>query len=166
MRFTEIQEIAKRRGLSTGSLKNKTDLVRAIQRAEGNFDCFGTAVDGICSQLHCLWRGDCLPPRVSETPEPIQPKVDTVKLEEPRAVAKPKPPARSKPVKAAPKPEKVPEIAKSAEPPVAAVTTPEKVATGAAKSVAAEKSQKATSPAKKTSKSTNGTKTSTPPKAS
>ncbi|MDA8433331.1 MAG: 2Fe-2S iron-sulfur cluster-binding protein, partial [Nitrospiraceae bacterium] len=35
-------------------------LVRAIQRAEGNFDCFGSARSGHCSQDDCLWRQDCL----------------------------------------------------------------------------------------------------------
>ena len=35
------------------------DFTRAIQRAEGNFDCFGTAADGVCDQDRCLWREDC-----------------------------------------------------------------------------------------------------------
>ena len=35
------------------------DFTHAIQRAEGNFDCFGTAVDGVCDQDLCMWREDC-----------------------------------------------------------------------------------------------------------
>lgn len=39
--------------------QRKADLIRQIQKAEGNFDCFGTAVDD-CDQLQCLFRDDCL----------------------------------------------------------------------------------------------------------
>jgi len=35
------------------------DAVRAIQRAEGNFDCFGTAIV-YCDQADCCWRFACL----------------------------------------------------------------------------------------------------------
>lgn len=35
------------------------DFARMIQRTEGNFDCFGTAVDGMCDQEGCLWRRTC-----------------------------------------------------------------------------------------------------------
>ncbi|MDP3028650.1 MAG: hypothetical protein Q8O04_04020 [Deltaproteobacteria bacterium] len=35
------------------------DAVRAIQRAEGNFDCFGTAIV-YCDQDSCCWRFACL----------------------------------------------------------------------------------------------------------
>jgi len=38
----------------------KENIIRAIQRAEGNFECFGTAVSGNCDQMNCLWREDCL----------------------------------------------------------------------------------------------------------
>lgn len=58
MHINEIRAIAKRWQLPTGS-RSKTELVRAIQREEGNFDCFATAYDGICDQIHCLWRSDC-----------------------------------------------------------------------------------------------------------
>jgi len=59
MNIQKIRAIAKERGIKAGSLK-KTDLIRAIQRAEGNFDCFGTAESGACNQIDCLWREDCL----------------------------------------------------------------------------------------------------------
>ncbi|MEW6327507.1 MAG: hypothetical protein AB1487_07940 [Thermodesulfobacteriota bacterium] len=35
------------------------DAIRAIQRAEGNFDCFGTAIV-YCDQADCCWRFACL----------------------------------------------------------------------------------------------------------
>lgn len=38
----------------------KAELIRAIQRTDGNFDCFGRAKSGQCSQINCLWREDCL----------------------------------------------------------------------------------------------------------
>lgn len=35
------------------------ELIRSIQRAEGNFDCFRTA-NGYCDQWECSWRSLCL----------------------------------------------------------------------------------------------------------
>lgn len=35
------------------------DAIRAIQRAEGNFDCFATAIV-YCDQADCCWRFACL----------------------------------------------------------------------------------------------------------
>ena len=40
-----------------------TNLIRSIQRAEGNPDCFGRAQDH-CDRLDCAWRQYCL-----ETPQ-------------------------------------------------------------------------------------------------
>jgi len=37
----------------------KIDIIRRLQRDEGNFDCFATAYDGVCDQANCLWRKDC-----------------------------------------------------------------------------------------------------------
>ncbi|MDJ0655895.1 MAG: hypothetical protein QNJ40_17145 [Xanthomonadales bacterium] len=54
----EIRKIAKGLGVKSGRLK-KAELIRAIQRAEGNFDCFGTAHLGVCDQDSCVWRKDC-----------------------------------------------------------------------------------------------------------
>jgi len=36
-----------------------TNLIRSIQRAEGNPDCFGRA-GGHCDQLGCAWRPHCI----------------------------------------------------------------------------------------------------------
>ncbi len=58
MHMQEIRSIAKEIGVKTAKL-NKIDLVRSIQVAEGNFNCFATAADGICDQQDCIWRDDC-----------------------------------------------------------------------------------------------------------
>jgi hypothetical protein len=38
----------------------KAEIIRAIQSAEGNYACYGSAADGICDQGGCAWRDDCL----------------------------------------------------------------------------------------------------------
>lgn len=58
MQMQEIRTIAKNFGIKT-SRQNKVELVRSIQMAEGNFNCFATAVNGICDQAGCSWRNDC-----------------------------------------------------------------------------------------------------------
>ena len=60
MKMQEVRNIAKERGLKAGSKMSKTDIIRSIQRAEGNTDCFGTEHVNICGQINCLWREDCL----------------------------------------------------------------------------------------------------------
>ena len=59
MKIQAIREIAKKKGVTAGKME-KTDLVRAIQRAEGNRDCFATQYVRECNQNSCLWRNDCL----------------------------------------------------------------------------------------------------------
>lgn len=59
MRLEEIKEIAKRHDIKVVKMK-KAELVRAIQSAEGNDACFGTARVSGCGQDQCLWRSDCL----------------------------------------------------------------------------------------------------------
>ena len=58
MRMMEVKSRAKALGITPGRM-NKTDLIRTIQREEGNFPCFKTAGD-YCDQLNCCWREDCL----------------------------------------------------------------------------------------------------------
>jgi len=58
MNVQEIRVIAKERGIKPGK-RPKLELVKAIQKKEGNFECFATAVDGVCDQVSCLWRKDC-----------------------------------------------------------------------------------------------------------
>jgi hypothetical protein len=58
MKVQEIREIAGKMSIRAGKM-NKTDLIRTIQRAEGNADCF--ALKGHeCDQINCLWREDCM----------------------------------------------------------------------------------------------------------
>ncbi len=58
MTLKELRAMAKELNIHAGNLR-KADLIKSIQRAEGNFDCFGTA-DDYCDQLNCLFRNDCL----------------------------------------------------------------------------------------------------------
>jgi hypothetical protein len=58
MKIKEIREIAAQRGLKAGTMK-KTDLIRSIQRAEGNNDCFASERAAECMEERCLWRADC-----------------------------------------------------------------------------------------------------------
>lgn len=58
MNMQEIRVIAREREVTPGR-STKVELVRRIQRSEGNFDCFATAVDRICDQTECLWQHDC-----------------------------------------------------------------------------------------------------------
>lgn len=54
----EIRAVAKGLGIKPGNL-SKMELVRTIQKTEGNFDCFATATAGKCDQMGCQWRDDC-----------------------------------------------------------------------------------------------------------
>ena len=59
MRFNEIRRKAK--GMQINSHRmNKQDLIRAIQRAERNIDCYATPRVEVCNEEACLWRADCL----------------------------------------------------------------------------------------------------------
>jgi hypothetical protein len=58
MQMQEIRSKAKEIGLKVAK-QNKVELVRSIQVAEGNFNCFATATDGVCDQMGCMWREDC-----------------------------------------------------------------------------------------------------------
>ncbi len=54
----QLRAIARDKGVHPGRL-GKVALVRAIQRQEGNFDCFATARTQCCDQGECLWQPDC-----------------------------------------------------------------------------------------------------------
>jgi hypothetical protein len=60
MNMQQIRAIAVEKGV-TRSHRSKRDLVRAIQRQEGSFDCFATDPAGLCDRTDCLWREDCPP---------------------------------------------------------------------------------------------------------
>ncbi len=59
MKLTDIQKKARKMGINNTWKYKKRDLIKEIQRKEGNFDCFGTATV-YCDQFTCLWRSDCL----------------------------------------------------------------------------------------------------------
>jgi hypothetical protein len=59
MNMQEIRAIAKSNKIDFSGM-DKVDIIHSLQRKEGNFDCFGTTCDGVCDQLACLWREDCL----------------------------------------------------------------------------------------------------------
>ncbi len=58
MHIKKIKDIAKKMDIIPGNM-SKTELIRAIQKTEGNFDCFATIHVHDCNQTHCLWRADC-----------------------------------------------------------------------------------------------------------
>ena len=59
VQMQEIRAMAK--ALTIPSFgKPKGELIRAIQRAEGNFSCYATATAGYCDQTGCRWHSDCL----------------------------------------------------------------------------------------------------------
>ena len=59
MRLIEIERKARTLGIKDTWKFSKKDLVRTIQRNEGNFDCFGST-SGYCDQSACCWREECL----------------------------------------------------------------------------------------------------------
>jgi len=59
VKMQAIREIAKQKGVAPAKL-NKAMLINAIQKAEGNFDCFATPYVKECNQLRCIWRQDCI----------------------------------------------------------------------------------------------------------
>jgi hypothetical protein len=65
MKMQEVKEKARALGIKKTFGLSKAELVRRIQRAEGNFDCFGTAEDH-CDQFQCCFREDCFRPSVSK----------------------------------------------------------------------------------------------------
>jgi hypothetical protein len=58
--LTQIKDKAKYLGINPGTMK-KDELIRAIQRAEGNNPCFGTA-QGFCQYTNCCFMSDCVKP--------------------------------------------------------------------------------------------------------
>ncbi|MBI5642364.1 MAG: SAP domain-containing protein [Deltaproteobacteria bacterium] len=58
MLMEEVRAKAKGLGIKTSRVK-KMEIIKAIQKAEGNFPCFATA-DDYCDQVLCCFRQDCL----------------------------------------------------------------------------------------------------------
>ncbi len=59
MNFNAIRKMAKGMDINTYRLK-KPDIIRAIQKAENNIECFGTQRVDDCNEVTCLWRHDCI----------------------------------------------------------------------------------------------------------
>ncbi|MFA7405643.1 MAG: SAP domain-containing protein [Pelobacteraceae bacterium] len=58
MKLEEIKSIAKQHSIKIGKMK-KSELVRAIQSAEGNEPCFEAGKSANCGQAGCSWREIC-----------------------------------------------------------------------------------------------------------
>jgi len=58
MDMRQLRVKAKNAGVNPGKMK-KTDLIRAIQNAEGFTTCYGHS-NGYCPQEACCFRDDCL----------------------------------------------------------------------------------------------------------
>ena len=55
MKMTEVRKRAKAEGVKANG--SKADVIRRIQQAEGNEQCFGSRKS--CSQIECCWHDDC-----------------------------------------------------------------------------------------------------------
>ncbi len=96
MHIQTIRSIAKGYGINA-SKGTKAELIRRIQKAEGNFDCFGSATDGYCDQTGCNWRSDCLPAPKKSSPKQAAPaKPKAAAAAKPKAAPKPKATAKAK----------------------------------------------------------------------
>ena len=58
MTMAQIKQKATSLSINPGTMK-KTELIRAIQAAEGNQQCYGTT-NGTCQWTNCCFRSDCL----------------------------------------------------------------------------------------------------------
>lgn len=58
MKVQEIREIAQRMEIPRSKLK-KGEMIRLIQRTEGNLACFDSGQSTQCGQRGCLWAEDC-----------------------------------------------------------------------------------------------------------
>lgn len=59
MNKRELLKIAKSHHIFDAGL-SMTELIRRIQLAEGNFDCFGRASARTCDQSNCAWLDSCI----------------------------------------------------------------------------------------------------------
>ena len=57
MKMTEVKQKAKTLGVAPGK-KKKTELIHAVQQAEGTTPCFGTS-HGQCQYTDCCFMFDC-----------------------------------------------------------------------------------------------------------
>ncbi|MFA5204483.1 MAG: SAP domain-containing protein [Lentisphaeria bacterium] len=57
---SDIRKKASDLGVTFDKDATQTELIQAIQTAEGNCPCFATSMISSCGQESCCWRGDCL----------------------------------------------------------------------------------------------------------
>jgi hypothetical protein len=60
MNITEVRERSRMMGITGTAKLRKGEIIRTIQKAEGNQDCFGAPWRFDCRQSDCCWRQDCL----------------------------------------------------------------------------------------------------------
>jgi len=58
MKLADIRSRAKRMSISSFG-KSKETLIREIQRAENNRDCYNRGESTTCGQVGCTWHDDC-----------------------------------------------------------------------------------------------------------
>jgi hypothetical protein len=59
MDMLKIIDRARKKDIEPATM-NKTELIRAIQIAEGHSECFATKHITGCEEIDCSWRGDCI----------------------------------------------------------------------------------------------------------
>lgn len=59
MRLSDIEKKARSMGIKDTWKFSRKELIKSIQKSEGNYPCFGTAQSS-CDQTGCSWRNDCL----------------------------------------------------------------------------------------------------------
>ena len=84
MKLDELRQLARERGVKPAKM-TKRELVKLLQRVEGNFDCFASAVHGFCDQVACLWHHDCMkesttPPKKAKASAPKKKSVAKKKV--------------------------------------------------------------------------------------
>ena len=60
MTIHEVRRKACGLGLALPAKTTKVEMIRTIQRIEGNNDCFGRGMAETCGQDICCFREDCL----------------------------------------------------------------------------------------------------------
>ncbi len=58
MKIKDIRQKAREMGIPSDDMPH-VDVVRSIQRAEGNAACYDTGRAVECGQHHCLWKYIC-----------------------------------------------------------------------------------------------------------
>ena len=54
----ERNQIVKEHNLNLAKV-TKVELIRALQQAEGEYQCFGSNIATTCEQHNCVWRAYC-----------------------------------------------------------------------------------------------------------